>query len=99
MRAISRFPGAVRDVSLWVAAELPAQRVRELIAAAEEPLMESVHILEEYADPERVPSGKKGVLWSLAYRSASGTLTDAEVDQAHESIVSRLLTELPAERR
>jgi phenylalanyl-tRNA synthetase beta subunit len=39
------------------------------------------------------------MLWSIAYRSPERTLTDAEVDQAHEEIVRRLVENLPAQRR
>jgi phenylalanyl-tRNA synthetase beta subunit len=39
------------------------------------------------------------MLWSIAYRSPERTLTDAEVDKAHEAIVGRLVENLPAQRR
>ena len=39
------------------------------------------------------------MLWSIEYRSADRTLTDVEVDQAHEAIVARLVENLPAQRR
>jgi phenylalanyl-tRNA synthetase beta subunit len=39
------------------------------------------------------------MLWSMTYRSAERTLTDAEVDDAHAAIVARLLADLPAEQR
>ena len=56
-------------------------------------------LLEDYRDPSRVPEGQKGMLWSITYRSLERTLTDAEVDAAHEAIVGRVLAELPATRR
>jgi phenylalanyl-tRNA synthetase beta subunit len=39
------------------------------------------------------------MLWSMTYRGEGRTLTDAEVDAAHEALVARLLTALRAERR
>ena len=53
----------------------------------------------DYREPGKVPAGKKGMLWSMTYRGEGRTLTDAEVDAAHEALVARLLTALRAERR
>jgi phenylalanyl-tRNA synthetase beta chain len=99
MTEIVRYPAVTRDISFFVADQVPAARVAEIISGADEPLIERVSVLEDFRDPAYVPAGQKGMLWSITYRSSKGTLTDAEVDQAHEAIVSRLLTELPAERR
>jgi phenylalanyl-tRNA synthetase beta chain len=99
MRPVSRFPAVTRDVSMLMDADVPASRVRALIDEAAEPLVELVSVLEDYRDPEHVPAGKKGMLWSITYRSSEGTLTDAQVDRAHEAIVARLLETLPARRR
>jgi len=98
MRAIPRFPATSRDVSLLLAEAIPAQRVREVIDAASSPLVEEVRVLEDYRG-DRLPAGHKSMLWSITYRAADRTLTDAEVEAAHEAIVARLVTELPAQRR
>ena len=71
----------------------------DLIAARGDPLVEQVRVLEEYRDPERVPAGQKGLLWSITYRSSERTLTDQEVDQGHEALVSHLVEKLAATRR
>jgi phenylalanyl-tRNA synthetase beta chain len=57
-----------------------------------------VRVVEEYRGAN-LPSGHRSMLWSIVYRAADRTLTDAEVDTAHEAIVGRLLAELPAQRR
>jgi phenylalanyl-tRNA synthetase beta chain len=98
MKPIPRFPGSARDVSLLVAADIAAGRVRDTIGDAREPLVESVRLLEDYRD-DRLGAGQKSMLWSIAYRAADRTLTDAEVDRAHEAIVARLVGTLPAQRR
>jgi phenylalanyl-tRNA synthetase beta chain len=98
MRAIPRYPAASRDISLLIAEEIPAARVEALIAAVEQPLVERVRILEDYRDA-KLPPGHKSTLWSITYRSLERTLTDAEVDSAHEAIVARLVAELGAQRR
>ena len=45
---------------------------------------------EDYRDPKYAPAGKKGMLWSFTYRADDRTLTDAEVDAAHERVVAAL---------
>jgi phenylalanyl-tRNA synthetase beta chain len=98
MQAIPRFPGSTRDVSLLLAAELPAARVIEVIEQVGEPLVQRIRLLEDYRDA-KLGDGYKSMLWSIEYRSPERTLTDTEVDKAHEAIVGRLLENLPAQRR
>jgi phenylalanyl-tRNA synthetase beta chain len=98
MRSIPRFPGSARDVSLLVATEIPAARIVELIHDNAEPLVSQIRLLEDYRDA-KLPAGMKSMLWSILYRSPERTLTDVEVDKAHETIVGRLVERLPAQRR
>jgi phenylalanyl-tRNA synthetase beta chain len=98
MRPIPRYPAATRDVSLLVAEDVVAARVRDVIAGARQPLVEAFEIVEDYRDP-KLPPNTKSMLWSLRYRSLERTLTDAEVDAAHEAIVADLVSQLPAQRR
>jgi len=98
MQPIPRFPGSTRDVSLLLAAELPAARVVEVIDQVGEPLVQRIRLLEDYRDA-KLGDGHKSMLWSIEYRSPERTLTDAEVDKAHEAIVGRLVENLPAQRR
>ena len=57
-----------------------------------------MRLLEDYRDA-KLGDGMKSMLWSIAYRAPDRTLTDAEVDTAHEAIVARLVENLPAQRR
>jgi phenylalanyl-tRNA synthetase beta chain len=98
MRAIPRLPGSERDVSLLLAEDIPAGRIVEVIEATGEPLLARIRLLEDYRD-ERLGAGMKSMLWSILYRSPERTLTDVEVDKAHETIVGRLVENLPAQRR
>lgn len=99
MRGIPKYPAITRDISFFVNESTPAARVAELIGEASEPLVENALVLEEYKHAQKVPQGQKGMLWSITYRSGDRTLTDREVDTAHEAIVDRLLEKLPADRR
>lgn len=99
MKPVPRFPASTRDVSLLLPDEVPAAQVDAAIAGAAEPLVEGVALAEEYRDAAKLGAGKKSQLWSITYRAADRTLTDAEIDRAHEAIVARLTAALPAQRR
>jgi phenylalanyl-tRNA synthetase beta chain len=99
MKAIPKFPGSERDVSLLLAEDIPASRIVEVIEAAHEPLLHRVRLLEDFRDEAKLGANMKSMLWSIAYRSPDRTLTDAEVETAHETIVGRLVENLPAQRR
>jgi len=98
MQPIPRFPASTRDVSLLLAAAIPAARVTEVIEQVAEPLVQRIRLLEDYRDA-KLGDDRKSMLWSIEYRSPERTLTDVEVDKAHEAIVGRLVENLPAQRR
>src|SRR5439155_13486906 len=68
MRPIARYPGSARDVSLLLAAEIPAARVEDVIADANEALVHAIRLLEVYVDA-KLGAGMKSMLWSISYRS------------------------------
>jgi phenylalanyl-tRNA synthetase beta chain len=43
-----------------------------------------------------VPAGQKSIACAFTYRNADRTLTDAEVNAAHEKLVEQLKRSLPA---
>jgi phenylalanyl-tRNA synthetase beta chain len=85
-----RFPAVSRDVSFWIDLATPAAAQRAAFLSAAEPLLCDLAVLEDFRDPKYVPQGKKGVLWSMTYRAADRTLTDAEADEAHKRVVAAL---------
>ena len=99
MVAIPRHPAVTRDISMLVDAAVPASQVIAIVKDSKEPLLQDLRVLEDYRDPAHVPEGKKGMLWSITYRASDRTLTDAEVDKAHQALEDRLLSELQASRR
>jgi phenylalanyl-tRNA synthetase beta chain len=98
MRPIPRFPGASRDVSLLMASAIPAASVERIIIASAQPLAVEFRVLEDYRD-SKLGAGNKSMLWSIDYRASDRTLTDAEIDSAHDAIVAQLVEQLPAQRR
>jgi phenylalanyl-tRNA synthetase beta chain len=85
-----RFPSVTRDVSFWSDVFLSADAQRAGFLSADEPLLRELAVLEDFRDPKYVPAGKKGMLWTMTYRAADRTLTDAEADHAHGRVVKAL---------
>jgi phenylalanyl-tRNA synthetase beta chain len=86
-RPIPRFPGNTRDIALIVDNSLAASRVQEVIESF--PLVDQVTLFDVYSG-EQVPPGKKSLAFSIRYQSRERTLTDEEVNKAHQQIIDRL---------
>jgi phenylalanyl-tRNA synthetase beta chain len=94
-----RFPAVSRDVSFWIDVAVPAAAQRAAFLSAAEPLLCELGILEDFRDPKYTPAGKKGQLWSMTYRAADRTLTDAEADEAHRRVVQAVSSAFPIQIR
>jgi len=93
---ILRFPSIVRDMALVVDAGITHQRVQDIIKSF--PLVKRVTIFDVYAG-EQVPPGKKSLAYSITFQSPAHTLTDEEVNQVQQQILSKLSQELGATLR
>jgi phenylalanyl-tRNA synthetase beta chain len=91
---LPRFPSVTRDLSFFVDAQVSAAHIRAALLEARDPLCVDVKVIEDFRDAGKVPAGKKGMLWSLVYRAADRTLTDAEVQSAHDALLTRLKARL-----
>jgi phenylalanyl-tRNA synthetase beta chain len=84
---LSSFPAAWRDLALVVDASTPSATVQEALARAARSAIgdafaiESVGVFDVYQG-RGLPAGKKGLTFSLVFRSPSRTLTDEEVNAA-----------------
>jgi phenylalanyl-tRNA synthetase beta chain len=99
MRSLPRYPAITRDLSMFLDEGIQSEKVSEIIKKGRIELLVGSRVLEDYRDPAHVPSGKKGMLWSMTYRSPERTLTDAEVDAIHGPLEEKILSELAATRR
>jgi phenylalanyl-tRNA synthetase beta chain len=99
LQPIPRFPAVERDVSFLIEATRSAAEIAAVIRAHAEPLLVEVQPREDYRDPAHVPKGKKSMLWSLTYRAADRTLTDAEVRAAHDRLIASVASALALQVR
>lgn len=103
---IPRFPAFTLDLALMVDEEVTAERVSAVIKSAGGQLLESVRLFDVFRDApdaaegeRRLPPGKKSLAFSLAYRSADRTLSDADVRPVHEKLVRKVCSAVSAEIR
>jgi len=88
-RELPKFPAVVRDVALVLDEDVPHAAVISEIAKTENKFLEKVLLFDIFRGGS-IPTGKKSVAYSLTFRAADRTLTDAEVNAAHERIKQQL---------
>ena len=97
-RALPPFPQVERDLALVVGEDVPAEKVIEVIVEAGGELLRSVRLFDRYAGAP-VPEGHVSLAYSLVYQAVDRTLTDAEVNAAHEKILAVLAERFGAKLR
>jgi phenylalanyl-tRNA synthetase beta chain len=95
---LNAYPSVVRDISLALKKEISYKKVQEAILKLREPLLKSVDVVEQYLG-DKIPQGQKGITVSLVYQSSEKTLTEPEVEEAHQRICQSILSELQAVKR
>ena len=101
VRPLPRYPSIVRDLSILVAESLPAEIIRGTIqAAADEAAapLTAIGFFDRYKG-KGVPDGTVSVSVRLTFQASDRTLTDGEVQQAFDRILSALVTNHGATQR
>lgn len=87
--AISKFPAIRRDVALVVAADVPAEKIREKILDSGGELLKNVQIFDIYQG-KGIEAGKKSIALSLIFQHVSRTLVDTEINDFMQKIIEML---------
>lgn len=93
-----RFPAVRRDLALVIDGEILAGLVVRTVQALDVALLESVELFDVYQG-ESVPAGKKSIALACRYRAKDRTLTDEEVNRAHNLVIEQARSRLGAELR
>lgn len=88
-REIARFPASTRDISLVVDKSVMIGTMETAIEKRGGKLLESCSLFDIY-EGEQVGEDKKSVAFSLVFRAGDRTLSDAEVNE----VMDKILTEL-----
>ncbi|WP_202920816.1 phenylalanine--tRNA ligase subunit beta [Urbifossiella limnaea] len=97
-RPFPTVPPAKRDVAVIVPADTPADAVLAEIRAAGGDLLTGAELFDVYTG-DRIPAGTRSLAFALVYQPADKTLTDKEIDKAHQKIEGRLRHVLKAQIR
>jgi len=95
---LPKFPTVVRDLALLIDADVQFAGVKAVINGLRIPELVGVKLFDLYTGKE-LPQGKYSIALSLRYRAADRTLTDEEVNDAHERVVKTLTEQFGAEVR
>ncbi len=95
---VPKFPAVLRDLALVVAGDVTAAQVEAALREAGGALLEAAVLFDLYAGPP-LPEGHRSLAYSLRFRAADRTLTDAEVAAVHAAIVAAAREKLGARLR
>ncbi|MEA1971103.1 MAG: phenylalanine--tRNA ligase subunit beta, partial [Thermodesulfobacteriota bacterium] len=88
-RDIPKFPSVSRDVAFVVAETVEGKDILDLVFKEGENLLECTDIFDVYTG-KGISDGMKSLAVRFTYRSAERTLTDSEVDSAHDRLVETI---------
>ncbi len=93
---VPAFPPIRRDLAIVLPKAVPQAQVEETIRAAKAPNLESVRLFDLFRDPkgEKIPADQKSLAYALTYRASDRTLTEREVNDAHDLVRKKLASAL-----
>ena len=94
-RPLPAFPSIQRDIAMLLPEATTHDSVLAVVKQTKPANLESAELFDVYRG-QNVPPGQKSVAYSFTYRSAERTLTDTEVNAAHEKLVAQFKQQLQA---
>ncbi len=94
-KAVPAFPAIRRDLALVLAETVTHDQVLQVVRQTKPANLESVELFDIFRG-KNVAAGQKSVAYAFTYRSGEKTLTDNEVNGAHEKLVKDLTSKLGA---
>lgn len=92
-KALPQYPSSRRDIAMFVPETVTHEDIVQAIRKARATNLETVEIFDVFRG-RNVPEGQKSVAYACVYRSPEKTLTDPEVNTAHERVVEQLRRDL-----
>ena len=85
---LPRFPAVTRDLALLVPASTAAAGVEAVVRSAAGELLEAVDVFDVYPGEEFAQPGKVSLAFSISFRHAERTLTDAEIAEVMAAVAA-----------
>ncbi len=97
-KALPQFPSIRRDIAMLVSEAVTHEAVLQTVRQTKPANLESVDLFDVFRG-KNVPEGQKSLAYAFTYRSAEKTLTDAEVNGAHDKLIEAFRQKLTASIR
>ncbi|MFZ0828054.1 MAG: phenylalanine--tRNA ligase subunit beta [Verrucomicrobiia bacterium] len=97
-KSLPAFPAIRRDVAMLVPETTTHDAVLQVVKQTKPANLDAVELFDVFRG-QHVPAGQKSLAYAFTYRSAERTLTDAEVNAAHEKVVAAFKGQLLASVR
>ena len=94
-KPLPQFPSIRRDVAMLVPEATTHEAVLQTVKKTKPANLEIVELFDVFRG-KNVPDGQKSLAYAFTYRSPEKTLTDAEVNVAHQKIVEAFKQQLQA---
>ncbi len=94
-KPLPQFPTSRRDIAMLVPEATTHEAVLQTVKQTRAANLESVELFDVFRG-KGVPEGQKSLAYAFTYRAADKTLTDAEVNAAHEKILAGLQQQFSA---
>ncbi len=88
-QTISKYPSVTRDIAVIVDEDITAKTLEDAIINQGKGILKSVEVFDVYQG-EHIEENKKSIAFSLVFENIEKTLTDEEVNDRYESIISCL---------
>ncbi|OMC29091.1 phenylalanine--tRNA ligase subunit beta [Mycobacterium colombiense] len=95
---VSPFPAVFQDVSLVVAAHVPAQAVADAVREGAGELLEDLQLFDVFTGPQ-IGEDRKSLTFALRFRAPDRTLTEDDATAARDAAVRRAAVAVGAELR
>lgn len=97
-KALPAFPSIRRDVAMLVPEATTHEAVLSVVKQVKPQNLETVELFDVFRG-KNIPEGQKSMAYAFTYRNPERTLTDADVNTAHEKLVEQFKRDLRAEVR
>ena len=86
---LSKFPYVERDLAILVDERIPSVEILKIVQNSGVSILEDARIFDVYKG-KGIESGKKSMAYAIRYASPDRTLTDEEINEAHNKIIKLL---------
>jgi phenylalanyl-tRNA synthetase beta chain len=97
-KEISKYPSVNKDLAFVVDKSVTSEEISKILKRVGGRMLDSIDVFDVYVG-ENVPEGKKSIAYSLVFKNNDRTLTDEEVTNVFEKMITEVETKLNAELR